>query len=186
MLTISYEIDDFFNIPKLDGEECSIMISSDDGSSRDIIYDILDNIFAKNDLIFKASGYPNNIDELITFLEDTPYSYFEGDRKKFYFKRYTEVFSRITDPNIIRKIVEKWECTACERRYLYVLKNNQVDNMCNLLSSTVYQDTNNIIRAWEYLDCLIENAGDNQYHDTFVLTFRNQYAPQMNQVLTVL
>lgn len=49
MLCITYDVAYEYNIPALDGEEYSIVVSSEENASCKLVYEIIVNIFSKNE-----------------------------------------------------------------------------------------------------------------------------------------
>lgn len=183
MLDILYDISDEYRIPSLDGDECSIMVSSDDNASCKIVYDVIVNIFPKNELVFKASGLPDNISRILDIIHNCSPVYFEGDSKKFFVKKQPEAYAKVSDRKVLGAILDDWVSTVYERRFLYFLKEGQVNHLHDILEKNVYVDSNNILSSWTYLDCLIENAPDAPNHNTFVMTFRKEYLGKIKESL---
>lgn len=183
MFNVIYDPSYDYGIPTLDGEECSIVISSDDNASCKLVYDIIAKIFFKNELVFKASGLPDNITGVLELIRDCSPVYFEGDRKKIIVKNQPEVYAKISDKKVLSAILDDWVSTIYERRFLYLPREGQINYLYNILEKNIYLDSNNILSTWIYLDCLIENAPDAPNHNTFVLTFRKDYFKEINEFL---
>ena len=184
MLEILYDISEKFEIPVLDGDEYSILVSSDDDTSCNIMYNILASAFSNNELVFKATGLPDNISCILEKIHDCNPVYFQGDSKKLFIKKRPEVYAKIIDQNILKSIINKWVSTVYERRYIYIVQKGQYDCLCDILRKSVYVETNNISHAWPCLDCLIENAPDAENNNTFILTFRKKYLGDIKSLLT--
>jgi len=183
MLDVLYELSSEFEIPTLDGEECTILISSDDNVSCNIVYNILVNVFLNNELIFKASGFPDNINCVLEMIHNCSPIHFEGDSKKFFVKKQPEVYAKISDKKVLSDIINDWTSTVYERRFLYVLKEGQFNHLRDIIEKNVYVDSNNLLSSWTHLNCLIENAPDAKNHNTFILTFRKEYLCEIKKLL---
>ena len=183
MLDVLYDFSSEFEIPTLDGEECTILVSSDDNVSCNVVYDILVNVFLNNELVFKASGLPDNISCVLEMIRNCRPIHFEGDSRKFFVKRQPEVYAKIPDKKVLHDIINDWTSTIYERRFLYVLKDGQFNHLRDIIEKNVYIDSNNLINSWKYLNCMIENAPDAKNHNSFVLTFRRDYFYEIKKFL---
>ena len=183
MLNILYDISYDFEIPTLDGDEFSILISSDDNASCRLVYDIIAEIFFKNELVFKASGLLDNITGVLDMIQNCSPVYFEGDGKKFFVKKQPEVYAKISDKKILSSIFDNWVSTIYERRIIYLPREGQINYLFDILEENIYLNSNNILSTWTYLDCMIENSPDAPNHNTFILTFRKDYFNQINDFL---
>jgi len=135
MVEVIYNLSYDYGIPILDGDECSIVISSDDNTSCKLVYDIILNVFSKKELVFKASGLQENITEVIDIIPNCKPIYFVGDRKIFV-KRQPEIYAKISDKKIIDKILDSWVSTIYERRFIYLPKEGQINHIFDILEKT--------------------------------------------------
>ena len=56
-------------------------------------------------------------------------------------------------------------------------------SIINILERNVYVDSYNLFEMWPYLDCLIENVPDAEYHNSYLLTFKNELIDQINDFI---
>ena len=182
MLDIKYDIS-YPDISMLDGEEKIIWISSDDKQSCDIVFNVIKNIFFNDSVLFRAIGFPDNIQELLYELGNITCNYYEGDSKKIFVRKYPELFAVVDDKKVLNRIIDNWISTIYEGRFFYILPPNNYSNLKNILISKVYTGSTALLQAWKYLDCFIENVQEAENHNTFILVVRKQCFDEVKRLL---
>jgi hypothetical protein len=184
MVEILYNGFDDIEAPPYDEMLCSVMISSDDEMSCDIIYSVIKDVFQNNKLIFKASGLPHNIEDVMSTIKDCNPKYFEGDSQKFYVRKYPEIHVEISETSTLKNILNDWVSIATEQRIIYVLKEHHtVDSVFNTLEENVYKKSEPLSLLWKHLNCMVKSATENEDHNTFILIFRSEFFDKINSLL---
>lgn len=172
MLEVRFDIQKQFCIPILDGNEYSIMISSDDSLSCEIVKKIIKSVYSNKTILFRASGLLDNITELLNDFKDCNYMLFEESSRLFHKGRNPEVFAEVLNDSMLETILDDWVSTIYERRFLYILSEKDSNQALSLLKENMYSKTNCLDMMWDFLDCLIENSPDHENHNTFIVTLR--------------
>lgn len=119
-----------YDIPSLNGEVNSLLLTSEDNESCSLVYKILNCVFSNHVLIFKASGMADEINVLKSYFNNSNLHYFEGDLSKMMIKKFPEFFLVIDNFHTLKHLLNDWVCTIYERRFIYV---SSVDKYGNLL-----------------------------------------------------
>lgn len=163
-------------------EGVSLFVSSESCESCGFVKKILNSeIFEHNDVAFKATGLLDNLNELIINAELEGITVCEGDGHRIVVKKYPECYGVVSNKRV-DKIIDEWVCTMYERRFLFVFDNSNLDKIHLLLQETVY-DENFVEKLWPYLNLLIENAADAPNHNSFIISYKKEFANLIQSVL---
>lgn len=191
MIEIRYNVFDEYERAALDEKICSVWISSaDEEESCSIVYNILTTVFQNSQVVFRATGDPDNVKDVLEVLTNCNPIYFKGESKKKFFiefiKKNPEVHAEISDKKTLKNILRaySWTNTATELRLLYVLKESQIDDVFKVLKENVYDSRSHITLLWPHLNCMVENVPEVKNHNTFNLIFREEYFDEIKCLLS--
>lgn len=118
---------------------------------------LIKNIFLSKKIIFRATGLWDNIEQICINLCNCRQKKYDGDKNRFFIKRYPEIQIDIDDVNLLDNVFDTYVNTIYEGRYLYFLSNHNSEKINKLLENNIYMDENLFELLKEYIDCLIEN-----------------------------
>ncbi len=183
MITIRSDINGFYGLNYLMDDNFSLEISSDNEISGEIIKGIISQVFSGNEIVYKAYGLPNSIDEIIEDFGGQNYVYHEGDRNKFYMKRYPEIIMQLKDIIAIDKLLSSWSCAIIEGRFFFIAKPSCGEQIKEYFQNNSYKERPNMNELWDFLLCIIENIPDHPNHDSYILTARKEFHEEINQLI---
>ena len=164
-----------------DGE--TLFVTSESDKSCKFVKKLLNSkIFERNDVAFKATGLLDNLNELITNAELEGITLCEGNGHGVFVKKYPACYG-IISKNQADKIIDEWVCTIYERRFLFVFESSKKDAILRLLQETAY-DENIVEKLWPFLNLLIENAADAPCHNSFVVSYKKDFADLIQKAKT--
>lgn len=179
-IEIKYNVHDEYEPVAINQKVRSVLVSSDDATSCNTLYVILTSVFQNNNMVFRASGLPNNIDDVMELIAPCNMAYFEGDRNKFYIRKFPELHVEITGKAMLKSVLNNWVSFTTEQRLLYILKKGQLDNVLNKLEKNIYSDSSPIHLLWSHLNCIVKSVPEAENQNTFILIFREEYFDEIN------
>lgn len=185
MLEIKYNLSKHFCIPVLDNNQRTMMLSSNDNTSRNIIEEILTKVYKDNQIIFKVSGYPETVSEIVEIMKNDNLQFYEGEVKRFSIKKCPAFHTIITTKEDLTNALNSWSRVIYERRYLYIVKNDKTNILKEILNENIYKENEENIynMIWPCVDCIIENAPDAENDDTFILIFKKDKLLKIKEVI---
>lgn len=163
-------------------EGVTLFVSSECYESCGFVKEILNlEIFKHSGIAIKATGLLDNLNELITNAELEGIKVCEGDGHRIIVKRHPECYGIVSNKQV-DKILDEWVCTIYERRFLLVFDNSNLDEIIHLLQETVY-DENFAEKLWPYLNLMIENAADAPNHNSFIISYKKDFANLIQSIL---
>ena len=191
MIEVRYNVFVEHERATIDEKICSVWISSaDERISYDVVYNILIDVFQDSQMIFRATGDPDNLKDMLEFITNCNPIYFEAEIKKILFieilKNFSEVHAEISDKATLKNVLDaySWTNTVTEQRYLHVLKEGQTDNVFNILKENVYDDRSHLALLWPHLDCMVKNEPEAENWSTLILIFREKYSDRIKEVVS--
>jgi|GEM_PF-5831039 len=184
MIFIRGKIKEYYALPQLDDDDFSFEISSDDNTSGQVISTILSQIFLGKGFFYKAYGLPTSIDEILESVKDLPYIYHEGDRSKFYMKRYPELVFETRDLSLIEKMLGSWSCATYEGRYIFITCPEHCETLKKFFETNLYKNEACLNEIWPFLLCCIESIPEASENDSFLITVRTSFIDEIKQIVS--
>ena len=161
-----------YDIPSLNGEVNSLLLTSEDNESCSLVYKILNCVFSNHVLIFKASGMADEINVLKSYFNNSNLHYFEGDLSKMMIKKFPEFFVVIDNFHTLKHLLNDWVCTIYERRFIYVSSVDKYGNLLKEMKKNIFNYSNYLADVWPFIDGVFENLPDAPNHNTFIFSSR--------------
>lgn len=149
-----------------------------------VIKKILKDIFYNHSLIFRATGFPDNIFEISNDFQSENLRLYMGDSKKFFIRKFPELHVIIQNEKDLDTALNTWTSTIYEKRYLYVVKPGYQHITQTTLANNVYEDSNFLSLLSPFIDCLIENSPESSHPNTFALTFNSEFKSKINHFIS--
>ncbi len=123
-----------------------------------IIVNWFEKEFADYYMVFRATGLWDNIVEIKNNHKDYIIGEYFGDKDKIFQKRDPELHFLFKKISFINNILIHFCNIIYEGRYIYIVKNDYCEKICDLLTQYVYKDDPLINYVYPYCDCIIENC----------------------------
>lgn len=157
--------------------------SQADGSNA--IMQIVEALFYNKGFVLKASGLPENLNDIMSSIKDMPTGsihFHEGNATKAFIRQFPSCAFEISAEHIPSIIANCWTNSIYERRRIYVLDRNKVSECIAELACDLHDDYGITEKSWEHIDAMIENVPDDM-GDSFVLIFKNQFETDICRIL---
>lgn len=135
--------------------EIEVFDLSENKISEIILY--LYNLFNGSNALFRATGLWENISEIVNNLKDCKVDVYEGDKNKFYMKRFPEIHVDICDIKQLNAIVDSFVNIIYEGRYLYFFDENKKVSLQKILKDNVYYDHDLFGCIQKEITCLVQS-----------------------------
>ena len=179
---------------KLENDINEVVLSSidDNDELNETVLQIINKFFEGKSFIFKASGLPHNIIDMLSDIESQSIQYYQGDSKKFFIKIYPECIALIDVLKINKILTMCWSNSITELRRIYIFDAKHTENLMRIFDEYKYSDSISNQKSWEYIDARIENIPEcnsdsisiifkDSYYKTLVDFLKSKGSPQHNQ-----
>lgn len=173
MIEVTYDV--LTNEDTLFANDMNMILISSEIESNEIhkiLIKIVNNIFTEQSFVFKASGLPGNINDIMSETEWQNIHYHQGDSKKFFIKKYPEFITTIDKTQLSKVLVDCWSNAIYERRYVYIADEKNTEKLFEVLKQHKYSNDKSVEKSLRYVNAIIENVPECD-KDSFALIIKN-------------
>lgn len=144
----------------------------------------LNNLFNISGVLFRATGLWENISEIGSNLNNCRVDIYEGDKNKFFMKRFPEIHVDICDIKTLDTIVDSFVNINYEGRYLYFFDKNNINRLHQILIDNIYSDDNLFQYIEDNIVCLVQNMREYEDEDrTLSIIIKKEYSEKIKYFL---
>lgn len=142
----------------------------------------LNNLLNVRGIFFRATGLWENINEIANNFKNCKVNFYEGDKNKFFIKRFPEIHIDINDIITLNIISDSFVNIIYEGRYLYFYDEKNKTNFYQIIKDNIYVDNNIFKSLKNEIICLVQNI--REYDDTGIsIIINNEYSEEVIRVL---